>query len=277
MTSSKQLTPEQLLELAALDAFGLLDEVETERFDTSFHNARASVQDEILRVQSEFASDVSLLPDDDAPADLRARVLNAVNLAIADDAKRLAPLATIGRSSTSDGSKKKREPTIGGHMWRAAALLMFIVSGFLGYYAVVMDGRYTEAVALFMSKQTEEDVKTIIGPSFAEFAGNPNCVARFLAPVQDDGELLIDLDTMAGVWINERTDSVFLTIFGELPDDDERYTLVAVQTDGERVELATFEPLGSITGQRIDGFSAATLVACTFEIVDSAGIAVLRS
>ena len=41
------MTREELLELAALDAFGLLDDYEAALFTRSFHHAPVAVQDEI--------------------------------------------------------------------------------------------------------------------------------------------------------------------------------------------------------------------------------------
>ena len=62
MTSQTLLSREELLELAALDAFGLLDEYEAAIFSRSFHHAPAAVQDEVRQLQAEIAADPSLLP-----------------------------------------------------------------------------------------------------------------------------------------------------------------------------------------------------------------------
>ncbi len=47
MTSPEPMTRKELLELAALDVLGLLDEYEAAYYTRSFHHAPASVQDEI--------------------------------------------------------------------------------------------------------------------------------------------------------------------------------------------------------------------------------------
>ena len=52
----------QLLELAVLDAHGLLEPIEADLFNRSFHDAPASVQDEIVQLQRDFACDETLLP-----------------------------------------------------------------------------------------------------------------------------------------------------------------------------------------------------------------------
>ena len=45
MTSVEPMTPRQLLELASLDALGLLDDIESTAYTRSFHDAPATVQD----------------------------------------------------------------------------------------------------------------------------------------------------------------------------------------------------------------------------------------
>ncbi len=57
MTSPEPMTRQELLELAALDALGLLDRYEAALYTRSFHHASAPVQDEIVRLQAEIASD----------------------------------------------------------------------------------------------------------------------------------------------------------------------------------------------------------------------------
>ena len=47
----------QLIELAVLDAHGLLEPIEADLFNRSFHDAPASVQDEIIQIQRDFALD----------------------------------------------------------------------------------------------------------------------------------------------------------------------------------------------------------------------------
>ena len=93
MTFIEPMTPRELLELASLDALGLLDTVEEAVYTRSFHDAPATVQDEVLRRQAEIASDLQLLPADEPDPNLRERVLKAVAAAVERDEATLAPLA----------------------------------------------------------------------------------------------------------------------------------------------------------------------------------------
>ena len=61
--TTPEMPREELLELASLDALGLLDEFDSAHFTRSFHAAPASVQDEIRRLQASIATDAALLSD----------------------------------------------------------------------------------------------------------------------------------------------------------------------------------------------------------------------
>ncbi len=62
MSPPTPMTREELIELAALDALGLLDEYESALFTRSFHHAPAAVQKEIKDLQAAVTADPSLLP-----------------------------------------------------------------------------------------------------------------------------------------------------------------------------------------------------------------------
>ena len=94
----------QLLELAVLEAHGLLEQIEVDLFTRSFHDAPASIQEEIVRIQEKFALDDSLLPAENPPAELRKKILQSVAETADKEAQRLAPLALIGaRASAATG------------------------------------------------------------------------------------------------------------------------------------------------------------------------------
>ncbi len=98
MTSPDPMSREELLELAPLDAFGFLDEVESAMFNRAFHHAPASVQAEVRALQAQLAEQASFLSDEDPRPILRQKVIVRVAEEIEDAAERLKPLATIGSS-----------------------------------------------------------------------------------------------------------------------------------------------------------------------------------
>jgi len=96
MTSPDPMSREELLELAPLDAFGLLDDYEAALFNRSFHHAPATVQAEIRAMQAELAEDPSFLATEDPRPLLRQKVLLSISEEIEEAAEELKPLATIG-------------------------------------------------------------------------------------------------------------------------------------------------------------------------------------
>ena len=156
------MSREELLDLAALDAFGLLDEYDAALYTRSFHHAPATVQDEIRRVQAELAIDPSLLTaSDEPPVELRARVLAAVAAAREREEAQLAPLATIGRGRR----RRRRIPrttvrfVASGLFWRTATFVLasaVIAMAYSWYTAVQTNVRLAE---IALSKGVEDQLR----------------------------------------------------------------------------------------------------------------------
>jgi hypothetical protein len=86
-----------LLEMASLDALGLLDEQERDDFERAFRDASPALKAQLRREQSRFADLDKWLPAVEPPASLRGRVLGAVREAIAAvSAPEPAVVARIG-------------------------------------------------------------------------------------------------------------------------------------------------------------------------------------
>ena len=135
MTSTEPITPKELLELASLDAMGLLDDFEATVYTRAFHEAPATVQDEVVRLQAQVAGDLSLLPGDEPDPKLRERVLKAVAAAIERNDDALAPLASIGRRRRGIRGAERRFLSGSPAMyWRAASFMLS-----QGYCAVSVD------------------------------------------------------------------------------------------------------------------------------------------
>lgn len=117
------MSTRELLELASLDALGLLDEDERQSFDTAFRAAPPEVQARLRREQARFANADHLLPRVDPPAGLRARVVAAVQTAIAGLRTEEDVLATIGPVPKSRNSAP---------MWRAACIGFMTATAVLG-------------------------------------------------------------------------------------------------------------------------------------------------
>ncbi len=262
----------ELLELAALDAVGQLDEYEQSLFTRSFHDAPASVQEEIKEFQAAIVADPALLPDVEPDVDLRQRVLDAVNFAVEQDSHRLAPLATIGRgrraSDLDDDESAFGMATM--NFWRVASFVLAgsLIIALYFFADAYQHGKTVSEIAL--NNETQKQLEDYIGPTFREFVGNPNC--RKVALVDEN-------DSFGGhavLYLNENTNQVFLLAIG-MPDSDERYTLHVTTGDGERTALRGFEAQSGVHGLRLDNLSKPMIASITWDITNAAGAVILSS
>lgn len=104
----------ELIEMAGLDAMGLLDDDERDAFDLAFRGAPPAVQAMVRREQARIARDESLLPQVDPPMGLKARVLAAWRDAVQAVAARRH---VAGRILPSLMPSRGVSP-----IWRAAAI-----------------------------------------------------------------------------------------------------------------------------------------------------------
>ena len=88
---TQDFSTRDLIELSLLDAMGLLDDEERAAFERAFAGTSPAVQSHVRREQTRLAQIDFLLPDVEAPAGLRAMVLEAVRKAMAEGAVAKAP------------------------------------------------------------------------------------------------------------------------------------------------------------------------------------------
>ncbi len=173
MSHLPPMTRDELLELAPLDALGLLDEYDALLFSRGFHAAPESVRAEIRDLQAAVAADESLLPDVAPSASLADRVLTAVRGEV-DAAADPAPLATIGRgraraAAAATTLDRPAAPTTGpirprrrlihslaGHGWRAAAFALAAAVVVAMYFGVQLLDQNRELFVIVRQMQAEQ-------------------------------------------------------------------------------------------------------------------------
>jgi hypothetical protein len=273
MTSPTPMTREELIELAALDAFGLLDEYEAALYTRSFHHAPVAVQNEIRELQAAFAREPSLLPDVEPDPALRQRVLDAVARAIEADSLTLAPLAMIGRPDRArPGTAARIGAGASTPFWRAAAFALaaalLVVAYFAGQF-LERNNRMTDGV---LGLLTPDQVEEVIGPTFKDFVGNPNCTTRTLRPV--DG---VDLDAFAIVYVNERNEAFLFAAC--LPQNSGPFTLTLTdESNGDEFVNRSFRRISTLTGLRLSAPVTASMAGkLTWAITDVGGNVLLQS
>ena len=92
----------ELMEMASLDAMGLLDPTERETFELAFQAADPALQAQIRREQLRFSRMDDMLPKVSPPLGLRARVIAAVRGAMESVGSRresdAIPIVEIGHT-----------------------------------------------------------------------------------------------------------------------------------------------------------------------------------
>ena len=231
----------QLIELAVLDAHGLLEPIESDLFNRSFHDAPASVQDEIIQMQREFAIDESLLPVDTPPASLKQQVLQAVAQTADKEAQRLAPLALIGARASAAQGQLGRKPT---YFWRTAAMILFGVAVVLGIMTVDANRRATKITHVAMNLDATSTITDAIGSEFKSFIDNPYCTITRLE------RELGNQDGYIRVATNERFGNGY--VFCLDLEDGEEIVIQGTTSTGEVIELTRITADGPISGRAFE-------------------------
>ncbi|MCA9290242.1 MAG: hypothetical protein KDA25_03880 [Phycisphaerales bacterium] len=264
MSTSNPLDRQELIELAALDVFGLLDEYDAALYNRSFHHAPVQVQREIIELQASLASDPGLLTGDEPAPGLRRRVLDAVSRAIEQESSSLAPLATIGPSSRLSG------PDFGawsvtnrsGVAWRAAALVMTAAVVIMSYFFVQANVENSNITKLALMGDSER-LALLLGPTFRDrlFEASSRRVA--LTRTDDCPE-----DARATIEYGGDRIQPFLHVENLPARPGVGYQLVVVADDFEGT--IDFPSNGLFASIRLDGLTSAALASASWTIRDAA-------
>lgn len=279
MTSTQMMmTREELLEYAALDAFGLLDEYDADRYNRSFHDAAAAVQDEIRRLQAELTIDPTLIAvDEEPPFALRERVLAAVAAAIEREEAQLAPLATIGRGRHNESGYEfdRARYASAGMFWRAATFVLAAGALVMAYFWSGAVGKNEDLIGYIIHERSEEQVAKYLGDDYTDFVKHANGAPLVLRPVAGDFPGTATLYVKSASESKSGTAFLLATALPTLPNNG-RYSLRA--KIGETWEtIRTFASNGVIDGLRLENLTAAALASTSWEIVDASGKTVLTA
>jgi len=115
-----------LLEMASLDAMGLLDPEEREVFERAFRAAPPPVQAQIRREQLRFTSVDDILPQVAPPLGLRARVIAAVRDA----------MQTVAGRRAADAAPALRSSIAVSRFWRVGGISAMAAALVLGFFMI---------------------------------------------------------------------------------------------------------------------------------------------
>ena len=294
------LDREALLDLASLEVLGLLDRDAASAFREALEQAPERWREEVIERQAEWATDPRFLASSAPSAELRARTLAAVSGAIRAASAIPVAAGTASNQAWSDAGidsvsqplrseesvsgplrqiveqlrirqESERRSRTAPWLWRAASLILGAGLLVSAWFQIRMSERVTEIAELSMQRQTDEQIRALIGEGFERFLV-PRCSVTGLAAAVEGGR------GSATIYVHPDGDG-FLLVLG-LPSAAGPYELRAICCDGEAntESILSFEPLEAASGFRISAERLANLSGgARWEIVDGSGQVVLRS
>ncbi len=222
------MTTHELIEYAALDALGLLEPHERDAFEAAFAKAPPHVQAHVRREQKRFAvSSEAMLPDVDAPAGLRFKVLAAVR----DAMKKASPLH-VNRERQRQGQPLLLQFWSSAAMWRVAAVALATASVTLGVVTFNMYNAQQSANAS-VNGRTGADVHHALvlkhGRAVAAVLEAPKVTVRNLAA---DPNREAPLLCAANVYFDPDTGRAAL-LCRDLPVVNASYKVVVLDDEGK--------------------------------------------
>lgn len=238
----------ELLELAALDAMGLLDTDERETFEAAFRAASPALQAQIRREQLRLSRMDDTLPEVEPPIGMRARVLAAIREAITTIAPKPVTQAPVVHAAAP-----RLRPVHGVHrIWRVAAVGATAAAFVLGFATLRFRNDYQVVSDTINANGVSDKFLNDFGSKFDQAFFDPSVrLVAFAsssptAPRSGKAALLLDPANGRG--------QLFLK---DLPLGDNFYEVVVVSSDGrESKSLKTFQaPAAGINIHAIDGIS----------------------
>lgn len=231
------MTTHELLELASLDALGLLDPEEREGFERAFRAAPPALQAQIRREQLRLAHIDDVLPGVEPPPGLRARVVAAVREAIGS-----MSIRKIGGGAIVPDLR----PSYGvNRMWRVGAIAAAAASVVLGLSVVQMRMDYMDIQTGVGNNIASDQILKDFGIRFSQSMFNPetrfvqfaNTDAASAAGQPFSGRALLVVEPAS------RTGELFVK---DLPADGAEYEVVVEDADGNvAIADVTIRPAGA--------------------------------
>lgn len=228
------MTTHELLELASLDAMGLLDPEEREAFELAFRAAAPPLQAQIRREQLRLSYIDGILPVVEPPPGLRARVMAKVREAIGS--------MTI-RKISGGAIVPDLRPAYGvNRMWRVGAVAAAAASVVLGLSVLQMRMDYTDIQNGQISNGVTDKILADFGVKFSQAMFDPhtrfvqfNDAAGEQQPFAGRALLVVETKTKTG--------ELFLK---DLPASGAEYEVVVVDEQGhEAIAEISIKPSGS--------------------------------
>ncbi|MFI4917494.1 MAG: hypothetical protein ACIAS6_13430 [Phycisphaerales bacterium JB060] len=179
-----------LIELAVLDALGMLDDEESAAFDAAFRSAPPSTQDRVLTEQARLANLQGLLPDVAPAPEMRDRVISAVREAMLADA-----IAKAAESDDEQGPLSLRRSRGVSRVWRIGAIAASAAAIAFGVAFGHSTLRYNDLNTRFENNIGLDGVMKAYGADSMEIIFNRDRVADIsFTPVDPTSEIQVVIE-----------------------------------------------------------------------------------
>ena len=237
-TPHPEFNNRDLIELAQLDALGLLDEQERAAFEKSFKAAPASIQLLVRESQSRASEIDAWLPDAKAPASLRQRVLAAVSAAVRSESRQPE---VAGRLTPAIARSTSVAP-----YWRAAAIGSMAAALLFGVVTLKLYGDFQSMNNTVQANKLADEWLKEFGPRFehALYSSKTEFVQFAPAAAGSRGSAVMLMDA-------EAESAQFFA--KDLPQIDGGYTLALLDPSGNVVR--TVARIDSASSRSINQFA----------------------
>ena len=235
-----------LIELAVLDALGMLEDEEARAFSVAFDAAPPATRERVLAEQARLANLEGLLPDVTADAGLRDRVVSAVRNAMLADAVAKASEVEI----EDDGVLSIRRSRGVSRVWRIGAIASMAAAVAFGVAFGHTTLRYNDLEERFASNLALDGALNAYGTESMEIFFNKHLVQDVeFAPVDSSSPIQVVVE-----YIDEK--SVGFLRCGALPiSETVEYALVTLDPNNQiGRSFKQFASSGQLTSQQLDDF-----------------------
>jgi hypothetical protein len=230
------MTPRDLVEMASLDALGLLDEAERAEFESAFRAASPEVQAAVRRAQLRATKIDDLLPKVDPPPGLKARVVAAVRTAIAavtlESDTQTSPVAAGGYASQAHEPSAFTKLLNSAFVWRTACLGFATATIVLGVFYNIVTRNLSEVTDRVRTESYAAEFRDYFGPAFADSMMGPQSMWLSFAPAAQDLDLGTSVDEIRAKLLYDPDRRVAFVRVEGLPDVNARYHVVVEQPNG---------------------------------------------
>lgn len=233
------MSVQQLIELSILDAMGLLDEDERQQFELSFRRATPAIQAHVRREQTRLSRIESLLPAVEAPAGLRALVLDAV---------RAHMVSEVADDGVSDLVIPMTRSTRVHALWRAGAIGLAAASIVLGFTTFVFQSQFDSLTKLTQQGSIVDSMAREYGAAFVHDLVFDRDTQRVV--LTSDRE---NFKGQASLFINPEWDNAKFFCRSLTSPEGKTFRLAILDEEGHVVEvLREFRSNGELMPMEVD-------------------------